>query len=68
VLNLHVHAAQRPLGRSAVVVLHECHVDAGCLEFRGVPGFHEKSAVIAERLRLDEDHVGDRGVVKFHGR
>ncbi len=66
-LDLQMQAAQRPLERAAVIVLAECRFDTGLREFLRLPGFHEKSARIAEYLRLDQDHVGDGSFLKFHG-
>ena len=67
VLDLHVHAAQYPLRRSAVIILHETGIDAGVLEFGRLPRFHEKTAAVAEHLRLNQKHIGNGRLVKLHG-
>ncbi len=67
VFDLQVHAAQGPLGRPAMVVLDELDVDPGRLELGGLPGLHEKPALVAEHLGLDQNHLGNRGLDELHG-
>jgi len=67
VFDLHVHAAQGPLRRAAVIVLDEATIDTRGFEFSRLPRLHEKTAGIGEHLWLDEDDVGDGCLVKFHG-
>jgi len=67
VLDLQVQSAQSPLARAAVIVLDEAAVDTRACEFGGLPRLHEKTAGIGEYLRFDQNHVGNRRCVKFHG-
>jgi hypothetical protein len=49
-----------------VIVLHVGRIDTGRFEFPFLPGLHEKSARIAEYLRFDEQHIGNRSFREFH--
>jgi len=51
-----------------MIVLHECRVHAGGLEFRLVPGLHEKPALIADDMWLNQHYAGNWSFVKPHGR
>src|ERR1700731_799770 len=66
-LGLKVQPAQGPLRRPAVIVLHEDLVYAGGGEFLLLPRLEKESAGIAEYLRLDQNHISNGCVLKFHG-
>ena len=51
---------------AAMVVLNECRVDSGGSEFLRLPGLQEKSARVAEYLRLDQHHILNGCLLKFH--
>src|ERR1700730_5308820 len=63
---LKVQSAQRPLGGAALIVLHEGCGNAGRGKLLPLPRFHEESASVPENLWLDEHHVLNRRLLKFH--
>ena len=64
VVLLEMQAPQHAPGGAALVVLHELFVNACCGELVLLVGLHEIAAVIAEHLRLNDDHTGDLGLRK----
>jgi hypothetical protein len=67
VLDLHVHAAQSPLARTAVIVLNEIRLNSGHLELRQLPGLHKKPPCVVENRRLYEHYVRNTCFEELHG-
>ena len=61
-----MQAAQRPLLRMAVIVLHERHRQSGRREIRRLPGLEKEAAMVAEHTRLDQHHVRNARRHEFH--
>ena len=59
VVLLEMQTPQHAPGRAALVVLHELPVDARGRELVFLVRLHEIAAVVAEHLRLNDDHARD---------
>src|SRR5690606_34661744 len=63
---LEMQPAQHAALRARVVVLHEGQGDARLAVALDLEGLEEEAAVVAEGLRLDDQHAGQRGLDDVH--
>ncbi|MNG21586.1 hypothetical protein D3C84_1059730 [compost metagenome] len=63
---LEMQAAQYPARRARVVVLHEGQGDARLAIALDLKGFDEETTLIAEHLRLDDQHPRQRRFDDLH--
>ncbi len=66
VFHLEMQAAQDAARRPTVVVLHKVEIEPRRAKRLPVPGFHEKTALVAEDPGLQQVHIPQRRFYKLH--
>ena len=64
--HLIVQAAQHPLRRMTVIVLHELDRDTRVAQRAAIPRLEEVAAIVAEHARLDQHDIGNARRNEIH--